>query len=256
MQAAIPNDECFLVFQPQYGTQNKRLRGFEVLMRWHSPKWGAVSPMEFISLAEETGYILTVGEWILQTSCEKFQDVLGHETHPVLLSINISPIQIKDPSFIPMVRRVLAETGMPGKYLEFEVTESVFISSMEHVISVMNDLRKMGIQVALDDFGTGYSSLNYLQCMPLDVLKIDKSFIDTINKSERQGKIVASLIALVHHLNILVVAEGVEHEDQIRQLRHYSCDYIQGYLWGRPLEEAEMRALLESERQHSKPISP
>jgi diguanylate cyclase (GGDEF)-like protein len=246
LQSAVKNDELFLAFQPQYDVASKQLRGFEALVRWDSPELGIISPVKFIPVAEQTGLIVPIGEWILRKSCEKFKSILDTFNYPALLSVNISAVQIMEPSFLQMVGRVLEETEFDTKNLEFEITESVFISSMDYVISVLNEIKKMGINIALDDFGTGYSSLNYLQMLPIDTLKIDKAFIDSIINTKAEKQIVGSIISLVHKMDISVVAEGVENEEQLDYLKNQQCDFIQGYLWGKPLSDEQLNQLLQS----------
>ena len=158
----------------------------------------------------------------------------------MMLSINISSVQIMDPSFLDMVKKILEQTNFPPNLLEFEITESVFISSMDYVIDILNKLKKIGVKIALDDFGTGYSSLNYLQMLPIDTLKIDKSFVDNINSENARKQIVGPIISLVHQMNISVIAEGVETEEQLKYLRNHKCDFIQGYLFGKPLTNEDL----------------
>jgi len=238
--SSIQNEEIFLVYQPQYSADTKRLKGFEALARWQSPELGLINPMEFIPVAEETGYIILMGEWILRTACKMFKYIQDTYKTELVIAVNISSVQIVDPSFIQMVKNVLDETKLSGEFLELEITESVFISSVDYVVDVFNELKEMGVRIALDDFGTGYSSLSYLQKLPINLLKIDKSFINSINKLESNKQIVGSIISLVHKMGILVVAEGVENEEQLEYLKNYDCDYIQGFLWGRPLSENDL----------------
>jgi diguanylate cyclase (GGDEF)-like protein len=233
--SSIANAELFLVFQPQYFSDNKKIRGFEALIRWRSPKLGLVDPRQLIPVAEETGFIIPMGEWILRRACEQFQTLQGLYPYEGIVSVNISAMQIMNPAFVPMVRDILHETGLAGKYLEIEITESIFISSMNYVIEVLNALRALGVRIALDDFGTGYSSLNYLQLLPIDTLKIDKTFIDQIERRHAKKQMIGSIISLVHQLDITVIAEGVETEKQLHYLQEHSCDCIQGFLWGKPL---------------------
>lgn len=245
LRSSLQNKEIFLVFQPQYSSDSKQLRGFEALARWRSPELGFVSPTDFIPVAEETRYIIPLGEWILRETCKMIQHIQEEYHVDVVISVNISLVQINDPSFVQMVNNVLEETKCSGKHLEFEVTESVFISSVEYVVGVFVELKKMGIRIALDDFGTGYSSLSYLQKLPIDTLKIDKSFIDSINVIASNKQIVGSIISLVHKMEISVIAEGVETEQQLDYLIEEDCDSIQGFLWGKPLEKNNLYQLLQ-----------
>jgi diguanylate cyclase (GGDEF)-like protein len=241
---SIDNNELFLVFQPQYSSFSKKLKGVEVLLRWNSLKLGFISPAEFIPIVEETGFIITMGKWVLEECCKKIKYFRNEYDSDLLVSINISAIQIMEPTFLSMVKKTLLDFDIDGKNLEFEITESVFISSIDYVIDIFKELKEMGIRIALDDFGTGYSSLSYIQLLPIDVLKIDKSFIDDIENNERKKSLVGSIISLVHNLNISVVAEGVENEAQLNILKEQNCDYIQGFFWGKPLSEKEIDVLI------------
>ena len=242
--SSIQNGELFLLFQPIYGAARKDLRSFETLIRWQSPKFGLVSPSRFISVAESAGFIIPMGEWILRTACRRFKDIGDQYGITPILSVNISAIQMMSPTFVKSVRTILAETGFDPHYLEFEITESVFISSVDYVVNIINELKGIGIRFALDDFGTGYSSLRYLQMLPIDTLKIDKSFIDSISIEGAGHCLVASIISLVHQMNMVVVAEGVDSEEKLQYLSRNSCDYVQGYIWGTPIRDEEMNQLI------------
>ncbi len=241
---SIENDELYLVYQPQYRSDTKKLRGFETLIRWNSPELGFVSPVTFIPVAEETKFINQMGRWILRTACKKFKELQDKYHFNAILSVNISAVQIMEPSFVHMIIGILNETGVHPYNLEIEITESIFISSMDYVIDVLNQLKNIGINIALDDFGTGYSSLSYLQMLPIDTLKIDKVFIDSIIGQGKDKHIVGPIISLVHQMDISVVAEGVEDTTQLDYLREHNCDCIQGYIWGKPLNEDELNKLL------------
>ena len=240
---SIKNNELFLVYQPQFTPDKKRLRGLEALVRWNSAKFGVVSPVQFIPIAEEAGYIIPMGEWILRSACKKAVEIEERYHKGIIISVNISSVQLMAPNFISMVSSVLKETNCEGRLLEFEVTESVMISSLDIAVSLLKEIKTMGIRVALDDFGTGYSSFRYIQLLPIDTLKIDKSFIDSIEYQDTQSLLVAAIITLVHQLNLEVVAEGVDSEKKVVFLTKASCDYLQGHLWGMPAgdEDTDMR---------------
>ncbi len=244
LKSAITNDELYVVFQPQYYCDNRRIRGFEALARWRSSSLGAVSPAQFIPIAEETGLIIDIGEWIFSTVLEKFRKIQSAGMPDYILTINISVVQIIQPSFIKMVKKALEETGFDSRYLEFEITESVFISYPEKVIDTLNQLKEMGIRIALDDFGTGYASLKYLQLLPIDTLKIDRTFVSRIGELESGDHIVGTIIELAHNLKILVVAEGVENTKQLNFLKAQKCDCMQGFLLSRPLEDDQFTQLI------------
>ncbi|MDP4176979.1 MAG: EAL domain-containing protein [Bacillota bacterium] len=241
LRSAQDYNEIYVVFQPQYTTNTKKLRGFEALVRWQSPKLGLINPDTMIPIAEETGIIISLGEWILKNACIKFKEISSNLNADVILSVNISTIQFMKPTFVDMVKKVLSETDFDPCKLELEVTESVFISSAEYAARIFEKLKEIGIHIALDDFGTGYSSLSYLHKLPIDILKIDKSFIDELNHYNTRKQIVGDLINLMHKMNIAVVAEGVETEKQLNYLNEHNCDFIQGFLWGKPLSETELK---------------
>ncbi len=246
LMTSVRNEELYMVFQPQYMSGSTQLRGYEALVRWKHPEMGLISPGEFIPVAEETGLIIEIGEWILETVLRKFTEFKLRYDMTAVVSVNISVIQLLEPSFIPMVKRVLDKTGFNSSNLELEITESVFISFPELVIDVIQQLRDLGIRIALDDFGTGYASLNYLQMLPINVLKIDKTFIDKIIAPNSLNQIVGSIITLSHELGIEVVAEGVEREEQLQYLTEHDCDYLQGFLLSEPIEEKHIFELLRA----------
>ncbi len=245
LKSALMNEELYLVFQPQYYCDTGYIRGFEALARWHSKTLGDVSPSQFIPVAEDTGMIIDIGEWILRTVLKRFGEMQLESQKDFILSINISVVQIVQPSFLKMVRRVLEDTGFDSSYLEFEITESVFISYPEKVIDTLNQIKKMGIRIALDDFGTGYASLNYLQMLPIDTLKIDKAFVSRIGTTDPGNQIIGSIIWLAHSLGIMVIAEGVEKTEQLEYLRTQSCDCLQGFLLSKPVEEEQCTKMVE-----------
>ncbi len=247
MKKALENDEFFLVFQPQYNLDGGTLRGFETLIRWQSTAYGLVPPMKFIPVAEDTRLIIPLGKWILSTACKKIVELMNRYNMPdIVLSVNISAIQIDDPDFIRMLKSILDESGLPPRNLELEITESVMIKSLERTRQILEDLKAMGVMIALDDFGTGYSSLRYLQLLPIDTLKIDKSFIDNLSENDRDKQVIGAIISLVHQMDIIVVAEGVETEMQLNYLREEKCDGIQGFLLAKPLSARGLVDFLEN----------
>jgi diguanylate cyclase (GGDEF)-like protein len=241
LKKALKNQEFFLMFQPQYKTDGKHLRGFEVLLRWHSSELGTVRPAKFIPEAEKTGLIKEIGEWVIRKAIKRFNSLERYFDQELVLSINISVVQLTEPGFLEQVKDIIDSEGLNGFKLEFEITESHFISDQEHVIDVLYKLKDLGINIALDDFGTGYASLSHLQHIPLDILKIDKSFIDLIpNNSNKEKMMVLPLIEMSHQWGIEVVAEGVETIDQLHYLEDHNCDYLQGFLFNKPLTEAQI----------------
>lgn len=247
---SLKNNELYMEYQPMYNCATLKLRGFEALARWKYPGIGYVSPSQFIPIAEETGVIVDLGKWIMKEVLTKFVDL--HRKHQVrtVVSINVSVIQMIEPSFMQMIEEVLNDTGFDGRYLELEITESVLISYPEHISEIIHKLRGMGIRIALDDFGTGYASINYLQLLPINVLKIDRSFIDKIGKDETMNQIIKYIINLAHQLDIEVVAEGVEYKEQLDFLRLSGCDYIQGFLMSRPIQDDRVPNLLLADMEN------
>ncbi|MDP4177813.1 MAG: EAL domain-containing protein [Bacillota bacterium] len=240
LRAAIDGDELYVVFQPQYNIIEKKLRGFEALVRWQCVKLGFISTESMIPIAEETGLIVSIGEWILRRACREFKQIIGDSDDELILSVNVSTVQLMKSSFVDMIKDVLYETGLNPNQLELEITESVFISSVENATKILKTISNLGVRIALDDFGTGYSSLSYLQKLPINTLKIDKSFIDNINDRKQ---FVGDIISIMHQMDIIVIAEGVEDESQFEYLRRHDCDCIQGFLLGRP---QRMKELMES----------
>ncbi len=235
MHDALKLGELSLAFQPQYEIQTRRLLGFEALMRWTSPVLGPVSPEEFIPKAEFNGLIHHWGHWAMVEACQQFMQLRSKLPTAAHLSINLSAMQLQAPGFLEEVQRVLHDTGMPTAALQFEITESVLISDPDLTIRVMRQLNALGILFALDDFGKGYSSLGYLQQMPIHVLKIDKNYIGNI-LTEGTGRILlSSIIQLAHNVGLIVLAEGVETQEQLTFLQQNDCDALQGYLWGKPM---------------------
>lgn len=241
---AIKKNEFFLVFQPQYILNGDKIRGFETLIRWNSPDFGIVAPMDFIPFAEETGLINQIGNWVLKTACKKFKEILDTYKIEALICVNISAEQIKDINFIENVKKVLEETQLKPEYLEIEITETIFIKSIEKAVCFLNELKNIGVKIALDDFGIGYSSLSYLKLLPIDTLKIDNSFVRDIAYNLKGKQIVGDIISLGHNLNISVIAEGVENEHQYKYLKETGCDWIQGFLMSKPLGEQELENFL------------
>lgn len=249
LKAALAGNELYLVFQPQYHCEPQGIRGFETLARWRSEELGAISPAEFIPIAEKTGLIIEMGEWILRTAMKSFVELLALSHPESVLTVNISVVQIIQPSFVKMVKSILDETGFDAGSLEVEVTESILISHPEKVIDALNQLKAMGIRIALDDFGTGYASLKYIQILPIDTLKIDKSFIEKVGSSDTENNIISAVITLAHEQHIAVLAEGVENSTQLEYLKKLKCDSVQGFLLSKPLEYSQLACLPEFSRK-------
>lgn len=244
LQRAIKKEEFHLLFQPQYKINGKEIRGFEALIRWNSSEIGTVSPDRFIPIAEKTGLIKEIGIWVLKTALKKFKSFKNRIEIEPILSINISVVQLIDPQFVDQVKKIIEQEGISDLKLEFEITESFFISDQEYIVDVLYKLKDLGINIAMDDFGTGYASLSYLQHIPLDILKIDKVFIDVISQKKKNEKMmIPPMIEMAHEWGIKVVAEGVENTKQLHYLEDHNCDYVQGFLFNKPLSEKQIREI-------------
>jgi len=240
---ALDYNEFRIYYQPLY-TSQKILYGYEALLRWHSPKLGKISPDVFIPLAEQTGFIIELGEWVLRKSCEKIKYIADHYEQDFVISVNVSALQIASEHFVEIVKNVLHDTQIEAKHLKIELTESIFINHVEQTVAIIKAIREMGIGVALDDFGSGYSSLSYLMNLPIDMLKIDRTFINAIHSKEK-WQIVGSIISMAHSLNMSVIAEGVETDAQFEFLVNEKCDIIQGFLFSPPVDEEKMLSYLK-----------
>lgn len=239
LRKALHNDELEVYYQPQMALDKNRLIGMEALLRWNHPDKGMVSPGDFIPLAEETGLIEPIGEWILRAACAQnkaWQD-MGYP--PVCVSVNMSARQFRRKDIVELIGVILEETGLEGQYLEIELTESIIMHDIESTIKTFKKLKKMGVKLAIDDFGTGYSSLAYLKLFPIDHLKIDRSFVFNIANDANDAAIANSVVILAHSMNLKVVAEGVETMEQLEILRKQGCDYVQGYFFSKPLSARE-----------------
>jgi diguanylate cyclase (GGDEF)-like protein len=248
LRYAVEREELSIQYQPQFEITTGRVRGFEALIRWNHPEMGMVSPAKFIPLAEESGMIIPIGNWVLKKACETHKHLLLPHFPDSVMSINISVIQLNEEWFPDLVRRVLAQTGLSSSRVELEITESMLMSSIDLAYHRLMQLKEIGVRIALDDFGTGYSSLNYLRHLPFHVIKIDRSFIqDICNRQE--GKITELIIRLIQHLNIPVIAEGLESYDQLHLLKEWKCDIAQGYLLSKPLNLKEMNHFISKNQQ-------
>ncbi|MBX3639006.1 MAG: EAL domain-containing protein [Nitrosomonas sp.] len=248
LRYAMEHEEFVLYFQPQIDLRNNRVIGVEGLIRWQHPIRGLVSPADFVPLLEKSGMIIQVGEWVLRQACRAHRcwSALGFDD--LRVSINVSATQFNDVDLLEKVQCVLQEEHMPYQALEFEITENILMRDPVNATSVLKAVRALGIRIAIDDFGTGYSSLAYLKCFPLDVLKIDQTFVrDIINDSD-DAAIVEASISLAHKLGLEVIAEGVETEQQLAFLNMRGCDLVQGYYLGRPMPMPQVIELLQSNR--------
>ena len=247
LEQAIKKEGFFMCYQPQYTTENKRLRGVEALVRWKDEDGKIISPSKFIPLAEKNGTILSLGDWILEKSISDFSKWYEQfHFEDFCLSINVSALQFKSKGFVKKLVDVLEKYKLPAKYVELEITESVFIDDMEDVIEKMESLKKIGVRFSMDDFGTGFSSLSYLRKLPIDTLKIDKSFVDTVTVDNPTRTIAETIIDMSKKLGFDTIAEGVELDAQFELLKEIGCENIQGFLMGRPMEEKKIEYLLSN----------
>jgi diguanylate cyclase len=243
LRKGIERNELTLFYQPQVCLESNQIVGVEALLRWIRPEQGMVPPYEFIPIAEETGLILPLGEWVLQEACS--QSVKWEKLGiGVRIAVNISALQFKQHNFIETITRILFETKANPENIELEITESVAMGSIEDTLEKLHSLKEMGFHIAIDDFGTGYSSLQYLNQYPIDRLKVDRSFISSLNTSEKNVAIVKLIVMMAKGLNFKVIAEGVEEESQKTFLHSIDCDEIQGYLFSPPINKLEAEALL------------
>jgi len=235
LRRALERDEFVLHYQPQLSLTTCKIKSYEALIRWNHPKQGLIAPVHFLEILEETGMLIKIGEWVLNTACtlEKSYQQAGHV--PKRVAVNISVSQFKQKNFVEMVKRTLNNTKLEAKYLELEVTEGILIDHIDETAKKLETLHAMGVFLSIDDFGTGYSSMNYLRRLPFDLLKIDRSFITELTTNSDDGAITAAIITLAHSIGLEVIAEGVEKMEQLQFLDNLGCDSIQGYLCSPPV---------------------
>ncbi len=249
LRHAIQQQELRVFYQPQVDIVSGRIVGAEALVRWQDPIEGLISPCRFIPIAEETSLIVEIGEWVLRETCNQGQFWLASGLLPLTLAVNVSPHQFRRSDINALVATVLVETGFPAIQLELEITESGLMENQNNATDILNNLRAQGIHLAIDDFGTGYSSLSYLKYFPVNVLKIDKSFIDEIPHNKDDMEIAATIIAMAHTLGFKVLAEGVETPEQLAFLREHGCDTFQGFIKSCPLSAKEFAKLLRMQQR-------
>lgn len=242
LKRAIEFDELALYLQPQLDLTTGSISSFEALIRWENRKFGSVSPQQFIPLAESSGLILEIGDWVLKRACEYLKEWEEKKYKPVRIAVNISPVQFKQENFVAKLKQMIETYKINPKLLELEITEGS-MTDIEETTKILKQLKQLGVYVAVDDFGTGYSSLSYLKMFPVDVIKIDQSFIADISRNEKNEAIIEAIITMSHSLGLEVVAEGVEEKNQEYFLRQHNCQKVQGYLYNRPLPVEEILKL-------------
>lgn len=246
MRRALDRDEFRVFYQPKINSESGQITALEALIRWEHPELGTLPPSEFIALAEETGLIIPIGEWIMRRACEDNQRWQEQGLPKVRVAVNLSGYQLQKKSFVETARQILEETGLPGEYLEFEITETVIMQNPEFAVGILSKLRDLGIHISIDDFGTGYSSLAHLKRFSVNTLKIDRAFVRDIEINSTDAAITTAIIAMGNSLNLQVIAEGVETEGQFAMLREKHCDEMQGYLFSRPVAVEAVEALLRN----------
>jgi len=247
LRQALVEDEFELFFQPIYALSGQKLRGFEALIRWNHPQRGHLPPGEFIPVAEETGLVTEIGKWVMRRGCRV---LAGWQSQfpglDISLSLNLSPKDLLQASLVPVLTELLHETGLDARYIKLEITETAVMDNPEQATSRLERLQKMGFQIAMDDFGTGYSSLSYLQRLPIDILKIDRSFVQTMLENPNNLEIIKAIIGLGKILDLRIVAEGVETRQQLETLQELGCDLAQGFLLGRPMSKEQTESLMSA----------
>jgi EAL domain-containing protein (putative c-di-GMP-specific phosphodiesterase class I) len=246
LRHALERREFLLYYQPQVSLATGKITGVEALLRWQHPELGLVSPAQFIPVAEETGLMKSIDEWVLRTACAQAQAWRSAGVPPLTMIVNLSGRTFNEPRMMETVSQVLASSCFAPGSLELEITESVLMHNAQATVEMLEQLNRMGLKLAVDDFGTGYSSLSYLKRFPIDTLKIDQSFVRDVTTDADDASLVTAIIAMGHALQLNVIAEGVETPEQLDFLIHHGCDGMQGYLFSRPLPVEDITRLLQS----------
>jgi EAL domain-containing protein (putative c-di-GMP-specific phosphodiesterase class I) len=249
LRRALERGEFLLHFQPKIRASTGRIVGLEALIRWRHPELGTVPPSQFIPVAEESGMIVPIGDWVLQAACAQNQAWQNDGYPPVHVAVNIAMPQFRQGNLARSIADALQRTGLDPGLLEIELTESMLMQNVEATLDTLHQLRDMGVRLAIDDFGTGYSSLSYLKRFPLHTLKIDRSFVKDLPRDAEDAAITKAIIGMAHSLRLAVVAEGVETPEQLAFLRQHGCDDVQGFLFSRPVSAEDFGALLAAQEQ-------
>jgi diguanylate cyclase (GGDEF)-like protein/PAS domain S-box-containing protein len=244
LRKAIEREEFRIVYQPKIEAENGQVTALEALIRWEHPELGLLSPADFISLAEETGLIMPIGEWVIRKTCQQNREWQDLGLPKVRVAVNLSGFQLQQRNLVPVVKRILTEAGLDGEYLEFEIAETVIMQNPEFAVGILSQLRELGIHISIDDFGTGYSSLAHLKRFSINTLKIDRTFVRNIEVNSTDAAIATALISMGTSLNLKVIAEGVETAGQFNMLKARQCDEMQGYLFSRPLPAEQIAEYL------------
>jgi len=251
LRRALERKEFLLHYQQRVDLRTGAINGAEALVRWSHPDWGLVRPARFIALAEETGIVVQLGEWVLHEACRQARAWLDEGLKPGVISVNLSARQFRQEGLVRMVSRILEDTKLDPKYLEMELTESMVMHNVEAAIATLQGLKSLGIALSVDDFGTGYSSLSYLKDLPIDALKIDRSFVRDIGAGAEkdEGVLAAAILSLGHSLDLKVIAEGVETDAQVRFLKRHHCEEVQGFFYGEPVAPDAFARLLDKAKR-------
>lgn len=249
LRLGIKRGELLLHYQPRVSLTSGAVLGFEALVRWNHPREGMISPDRFIGVAEDSGLIVPLGDWVLEAACRRMRQWQDMGLPEMRMSVNLSARQFRDPNLVGRVAQIISETRLDPTFLELEITESTVMHDSEAAIGTLRALKKLGVTLSVDDFGTGYSSLSYLKLFPIDVLKVDRSFVRDVTTDPDDAAIVRAIVTLAHSLGLVVVAEGAEEAAQAAFLRYVKCDELQGYYFSRPLSEGDAEQLLRSGRQ-------
>jgi predicted signal transduction protein with EAL and GGDEF domain len=252
LRHGLVSGEFAVHYQPQVNIDTGQIVGTEALVRWQHPERGLVLPAEFIPVAEETGLIVPLGEWVLRTACAQNRAWQEAGLPPLRVAVNLSARQFQQRDLKSMVAQVLGETGLDPHCLQLEITEGVAMQDAEFTITMLRELRGMGIQIAIDDFGTGHSSLSYLRRLPIDVVKIDRSFVCDLTTDPNDAAIASTIVAMAHNLKLRVIAEGVETEEQLTFLKEQQCDEFQGYLFSKPVPAEKLEKIVVRGRRRSR----
>jgi EAL domain-containing protein (putative c-di-GMP-specific phosphodiesterase class I) len=257
LRQAIEQDEFRVLYQPIVNLETGVISGAEALVRWQHPKLGLLSPSKFIPIAEETGLIVPIGTWVLREACSQaraWQDQFP-ERSSFVISVNLSARQLQQADLTQTVHNILKETGLPPASLKLEITESLIMENIESTVSRLNELKGLGVLLAMDDFGTGYSSLSYLQRLPVDTVKIDRSFVNVMDSESEPSAIVQAIVTLCRVMKLSVTGEGIETTAQLAQLQSLGCDLGQGYLFAKPVTVGDFDIMLSAVDQYKSPIS-
>src|SRR6185312_14828008 len=254
LRRAIEREELEVFYQPQVEYSSGKVVGAEALVRWHHPTLGFLPPAEFIPLAEDTGVIEELGAWVMQTACAEAGRWVADGFDEIRIAINVSTREFRNPNFYERMVETLARTGLAPQRLELELTETTIMENTQSAVELLRKIRQLGVKIAIDDFGTGYSSLSYLKRLPIDTLKLDRSFVNGATSDPDDAALVMAVITLAHNLRLKVMAEGVETEEHLRFLRLLRCDGGQGYLFGKPMPAAVFRSSLHRELDYAKEL--